>query len=69
MYCNLFGYSSLAETVTDKKRKFLLAGIIVLAFYVFVAELLFFCIPFDGNYAMYYPENINEIYKGLRFGL
>ena len=57
------------ETVTDKKRKFLLAGIIVLAFYVFVAELLFFCIPFDGNYAMYYPEKINEIYKGLRFGL
>ena len=57
------------ETVADKRRRFLLAVIIVLAFYVFVAEFLFFCIPFDGNYAMYYPEKINEIYKGLRFGL
>ena len=57
------------ETVTDKYRKVLLLCITVLAFYVFVAEFLFFCIPFDGNYAMYYPEKLNEIYKGMRFGL
>ena len=57
------------ETVTLNKRKVLLFCITVLSFYVFVVEFLFFCIPFDGNYVMYYPERLIEIYKGLRLGL
>ena len=57
------------EVVQNKKRKLLLFCITLLAFYVFVAEFLFFCISFDGNYVMCYPEKLNEIYNGLRFGL
>ena len=57
------------EVVQNKKRKLLLFCITLLAFYVFVAEFLFFCIPFDGNYVMCYPEKLNEIYNGLHFGL
>lgn len=61
--------ASWLEIISEKQRKFLICFIIVLAFYVFVAEFLFFCIPFDGNYTMHYPEKLDEIYRGLRFGL
>ncbi|MBQ5345070.1 MAG: hypothetical protein J6F33_07740 [Acidaminococcaceae bacterium] len=57
------------EIISQKKKKFLICGITFLAFAVFVVEFLFFCIPFDGNYTYWYPEVLDEIYKGLRFGL
>lgn len=61
--------ASWLELISQNKRKYLICFITLLAFYVFIAEFLFFCIPFDGNYIMHYPEKLNEIYKGLRFGL
>ena len=60
---------ALLEIVSEKKKKILLCSIIVLSFAVFVIEFLFFCIPVDGSYTYYCPEALDEIYKGLRFGL
>ena len=57
------------EIISENRKKALICCIVFLAFYVFVAEFLFFCVPFDGNYAMYYPEAMAKVYKGLRFGL
>ncbi len=54
--------------VSETKKNILLSCLVLLSFYVFVAEFLFFCIPFDGSYTMYNPEALAEIYKGLRFG-
>lgn len=60
---------ALLETVSEKKKKILLCSIIILSFAVFAIEFLFFCIPNDGSYTYYCPEALDEIYKGLRFGL
>ena len=49
-------------------KKILICSTITLGFAVFLIEFLFFCIPFDGSYTYYYPEILEEIYKGLRFG-
>jgi len=57
------------DAVSGSKRKMLLSFITVLAFAVIVVEFLFFCIPYDGSYTFWYPEVLNEIYRGLRFGL
>ena len=60
---------ALLEIVSEKKKKILLCSIIILSFAVFAIEFLFFCIPVDGSYTYYYPEKLEEIYQGLRFGL
>ena len=60
---------ALLEIVSEKKKKILLCSIIILSFAVFAIEFLFFCIPVDGSYTYYCPEVLDEIYKGLRFGL
>lgn len=61
--------STYLETISQKNRRLMIPGIIFLAFLVLVAEFLFFCIPFDGNYTELYPEALDIIYRGLRFGL
>ncbi|SDC00420.1 hypothetical protein SAMN04487864_101393 [Succiniclasticum ruminis] len=60
---------ALLEIVSEKKKKILLCSIILLSFAVFAIEFLFFCIPVDGSYTLFYPEVLDAIYKGLRFGL
>ena len=57
------------EIISEERKKVLICSIIVLSFAVFMIEFLFFCIPYDGNYTYYYPEKLEEIYQGLRFGL
>lgn len=57
------------DAVSSNRRKILLAFITVLAFAVLAVEFLLFCIPYDGSYTFWYPEVLNEIYRGLRFGL
>lgn len=66
---SFIGIATWLEHITENKRMVLICGVTVLSFFVFIVEFLFFCIPFDGNYTFYYPEVLNEIYKGLRFGL
>ncbi len=66
---SFIGIATWLEYVKGKKKMFLIQGVIILSFAVFIVEFLFFCIPYDGNYTFYYPEVLNEIYKGLRFGL
>ena len=61
--------ASWSEVISGVKRKYLICGVTVLTFLAFAAEFLFFCIPFDGNYTMCYPEKLEEIYRGLRFGM
>ena len=56
------------DNVAKPMKKILIHSIIILAFAVFVVEFLFFCVPFDRSFTYYYPEVLNEIYKGLRFG-
>ena len=57
------------EVISANRRRILMDSITVLAFAVIVVEFLFFCIPYDGSYTVWYPEVLNEIYRGLRFGL
>ena len=57
------------EVISANRRRILMGSITVLAFAVIVVEFLFFCIPYDGSYTVWYPEVLNEIYRGLRFGL
>ncbi len=57
------------EIISENRKKILLCSIIVLAFAVLAVEFLFFCIPYDGSYTFWYPEILDEIYRGLRFGL
>ncbi len=66
---SFIGIATWLEQVSVNKRMVLICGVTVLSFSVFIVEFLFFCIPFDGNYTFYYSEVLNEIYKGLRFGL
>ena len=66
---SFIGIATWLEQITGNKRMVLIFGVTVLSFFVFIVEFLFFCLPFDGNYTFYYPEILNEIYKGLRFGL
>ena len=67
---SFLGIATWLEQLSGRKRLFLICGITALAFAVFVVEFMFFCIPYDGSYTFYYyPEVLNEIYKGLRFGL
>ena len=56
------------EVISGNRKKILLCCITVLAFAVLAVEFLFFCIPYDGSYTFWYPEVLNEIYRGLRFG-
>ena len=53
----------------NKKKKIILCILTVLAFAVFVVEFLLFCVPFDYNYTYWHPEILDEIYRGLRFGI
>ena len=57
------------EIISHKRKKILLCGLVILSFAVLVVEFLFFCIPYDGNYTFWYPEVLDVIYSGLRFGL
>ena len=57
------------ETVNEAMKNLLVSVLVVLLFAVFVVAFLFFCIPIDGSYTMYYPEVLTIIYKGLCFGL
>ncbi len=57
------------EQITEDKRRFLISFLVVLAFAVFVVEFLFFCLPYEGSYTVCYPHVLDEIYKGLCFGL
>ena len=57
------------EVISGNRKKILLCCITVLAFAVLAVEFLFFCIPYDGSYTFWYPEVLNEICRGLRFGL
>ncbi len=60
--------ASWLETISKPMRKVLICSTVTLAFVVFLVEFLFFCIPFDGSFTYYYPEILEEIHKGLRFG-
>ena len=60
--------ASWLEVISKPMKKILICSTITLGFAVFLIEFLFFCIPFDGSYTYYYPEILEEIYKGLRFG-
>lgn len=67
---SLIGIATWLEQLTGRKRMLLICGVTVLSFAVFIVEFLFFCIPYDGSYTFcYYPDVLNEIQKGLRFGL
>ena len=57
------------ESVNEKKKKLLIIFMVFLLFAVYMTSFLFFCIPVDGSYTVYYPEVLINIYKGLRFGL
>ena len=57
------------EYVSEEKKKLLICFMVILLFAVYVVAFLFFCIPVDGSYTMYYPEVLKLIYGGLRFGL
>lgn len=57
------------EIVNNKKKNLLIIFMIILLFAVYMMVFLFFCIPVDGSYTVYYPEVLINIYKGLRFGL
>lgn len=57
------------DQVADKRKKVLLSFLTVLIFAVYVVEFLFFCLPYEGSYTACYPYVLEEIYKGLRFGL
>lgn len=61
--------SAWFETVSKEKRKLLISCLVFLLFAVYAVSFLFFCIPFDWSYTMCYPEALEAIYKGLRFGL
>ena len=57
------------ENVKEEKKTFLISFLVVLLFAVYVVAFLFFCIPVDGSYTMYYPEILKLIYKGLCFDM
>ena len=57
------------EQIKKNEKNALLYCIIILSFSVFVIEFLFFCHPDDGNYTVFYPKALEEIYRGLCFGL
>ena len=57
------------DVISESRRLFLLSLIVIFAFAAIVVEFLFFCIPYDGSYTVWYPEVLNAIYKGLSFGL
>lgn len=57
------------ESVNEKKKNLLIIFMVILLFAVYMTSFLFFCIPVDGSYTVYYPEVLINIYKGLRFGL
>jgi len=61
--------ASWLELISGNKQKIVICSIIILAFLVFVMSFLFFLLPIDGSYTFYYPEVLDEIYQGLRFGL
>ena len=57
------------EVISQKRRKLLLGTLTFLSFAVLFVEFLLSCLPFDYNYTFWYPEVLQDIYKGLRFGL
>ena len=57
------------EIVSEKQKQWLVYVLTVLLFSVFVVEFFFFLLPIDGSYTFYYPKVLDEVYKGLRFGL
>ena len=57
------------DLTSENRKTVILSFITLLAFAVLAVEFLFFCIPYDGNYTFWYPEALDEIYRGLRFGL
>lgn len=61
--------ASLLMLLSKKRQLIMINGIIILAFLVFVTTFLFFLLPNDGSYTFYYPEILDDIYQGLRFGL
>lgn len=61
--------ASWLELISEKKQKEVLCSIILLAFLVFVISFLFYLLPVYGSYTFYYPEVLDKIYQGLRFGL
>lgn len=63
------GIASWLEVVSEGRRKILLSCITVLAFAAIAVEFFLFCIPYDGSYTFWHPEVLDEIYRGLRFGL
>ena len=61
--------ASWLEEISEKRKKMIICSIIILTFLVYVMTFLFFLWPVDCSYTYYYPEILNEIYLGLRFGL
>ncbi len=57
------------EQVTETGKEILISFIVFLTFAAFVVEFLFFCLPYEGSYTDVYPDILEEIYKGLCFGL
>lgn len=64
------GIAFWLELISEKRQKLvIISSIIILSFLVFVMSFLFFLLPIDGSYTFYYPEILDEIHQGLRFGL
>ena len=61
--------ASWLELISARKQKIVICSTILLAFFAFVMTFLFFFLPIDGSYTFYYPEVLDKVYRGLRFGL
>lgn len=61
--------ASWFELLSEKNHKILICCIIILTFFVFVIEFLSFLLPINGSYTFYNPTILNEIHRGLRFGI
>ena len=66
---SFIGVAQWIEIIAKNKKQILVFCLTILAFWVFVIEFLFFCIPYDGNFIAFHPEILEMIYQGLRFGL
>lgn len=66
---SFIGVAQWIEIIAKNKKQVLVFCLTILAFWVFVIEFLFFCIPYDGNFIAFHPEILDMIHQGLRFGL
>lgn len=71
LLCILTFLSSVAllEYLTKNKKKVMLLILVALSFLTVFTQFLLFCIPDDNSFTMIYPEILEQIQKGLFFGL